>query len=164
MNLLLAIIALFILVCIAVFIILIPITFFHELGHFLAAKYFGFTVKEFCIGSGIPFFEKKIGDTNIVLKSALGIGGHIAVDYNLVGFKEMDDRRLLGTIYTCLAGPFVNILMAIIAFFFIKASPFILLFYIFSLSTGITNLIPSGKTDGQIAFFGIKEYLKRKKT
>jgi regulator of sigma E protease len=140
------------------FYLLTIITIIHELGHFLAAKYFGFNVEEFSIGSGPEIFGQKIRDTKIVLNLALPFGGHISVDFEVSKFKQMDDRRLVGIIFTSLAGPFINIVTAFALFHY---SPSFALLSIFS---GLGNLLPFDKTDGAIALGAIKEYIKRKKS
>lgn len=143
---------------IEMFYLLTIITIIHELGHFVVAKYFKFNVKEFSIGSGFPIFEQKFRDLNVVFKLALPFGGHIRVDFEVTKFKKMDDRRLLGIICTSLAGPFVNIVSALIMF---RYSPY---FALLSLFSGLGNLLPFDSTDGAIALGAIKEYIKRKKT
>jgi membrane-associated protease RseP (regulator of RpoE activity) len=143
---------------IEMFYVLTIITIIHELGHFAVAKYFKFNVKEFSVGSGFPIFEQKFKDLNVVFKLALPFGGHIRVDFEVNKFKQMDDRKLLGIIFTSLAGPFVNVVTAIATF---QYYPY---FALMSLMSGLLNLLPFDSTDGAIALGGIKEYLKRKKS
>lgn len=134
------------------------ITIIHEFGHFLAAKYFKFNVKEFSVGSGMEMFRQKFYGTDFVLKLATPFGGHIKVDFEVTKFKQMDDRKLLGIICTSLAGPFINIITAVIIF------QYNAYFALLSLFSGIGNLLPFDSTDGAIALGGIKEYFKRKKS
>lgn len=140
------------------FLLLTIITIIHELGHFMVAKYFKFNVKEFSVGTGYSIFEQKFGNLNVVLRLATFAGGHISVDFEVNKFKEMDDRKLLGIICTSLAGPFVNIAVAILTFKYNIA------FSAMNLFSGLGNLIPFDKTDGAIALGGIREYFKRKKS
>jgi len=140
-----------------IFFLLTIITIIHELGHFLMAKYFKFNIKEFSIGSGFTIFEQKIKNTMLVLKLVLPLGGHIRVDFEVNKFKQMDDRKLLGIICVSLAGPFMNIIVALLTFQYNFA------FAAMSFLTGITNLLPFDMTDGDIALGGIREYLKRRK-
>lgn len=142
---------------IEMFYLLTICTIIHELGHFLVAKYFKFNVKEFCIGTGFPIFEQKFKELNVVFKLALPFGGHIRVDFEVTKFKKMDDRKLVGIIFTSLAGPFVNIVAAIIMFKYNYHFAFL------SLCSGVGNLLPFDSTDGAIALGAIKEYIKRKK-
>lgn len=143
---------------IEMFYVLTIITIIHELGHFVVAKYFKFNVKEFSIGSGFPIFEQKFNNLNVVFRLALPFGGHIRVDFEVNKFKQMDDRKLVGIIFTSLAGPFVNIVAAIATF---QHYPYFALMNLFS---GLGNLLPFDNTDGAIAKGAIKEYLKRKKS
>ncbi len=50
--------------------------FFHELGHFLAARLFGVRVDVFSIGFGKRIFTKKIGDTEWSI-SAIPLGRYV---------------------------------------------------------------------------------------
>ena len=97
--------------------------FFHELGHFLAAKYFGVFVKTFSIGFGEKIYSKKFGDTTYCL-SAIPLGGYV----QLKGQDDTDPRHKnydsdsyntlspLKRIIILFAGPFFNILLAFILY------------------------------------------------
>lgn len=50
----------------------------HELGHFIAAKYFGVYCGQFSIGMGPKLWSKKIGETEYELR-ALPIGGFVSM-------------------------------------------------------------------------------------
>ena len=50
--------------------------FFHELGHFLVAKYFGVEVLKFSLGFGPKLAGKKIGETEYLI-SAVPLGGSV---------------------------------------------------------------------------------------
>ena len=50
--------------------------FFHELGHFAAARYFGVQVDVFSIGFGKKLYTKTIGRTQWSL-SAIPLGGYV---------------------------------------------------------------------------------------
>ncbi|MGD9595677.1 RIP metalloprotease RseP [Wolinella succinogenes] len=50
--------------------------FFHELGHFLAARWFGVKVEVFSIGFGHKIYKKVYGDTEYAL-SAIPLGGYV---------------------------------------------------------------------------------------
>lgn len=61
------------------FIIILGILVFtHELGHFLAAKFFGVRVDEFAIGFPPRLFSKKIGET-VYAVNAVPIGGYVKI-------------------------------------------------------------------------------------
>jgi len=64
---------------IAIVAILFGMTIFvHELGHFLAARYFGFTVDVFSIGFGPAIWQRKIN--GVVYKiSIIPLGGYVAL-------------------------------------------------------------------------------------
>ena len=55
------------------------IVFFHELGHFLAAKAFGVRVNEFSIGMGPALWKKIYKGTQYSLR-ALPVGGYVALE------------------------------------------------------------------------------------
>lgn len=105
------------------------IVFFHELGHFLAAKLFGVTVESFSIGFGPVILHKKYGDTDYRL-SLLPLGGYCGMkgehDFRTAIENHMNHiegssgsmygihpakRALIG-----FAGPFFNLVFAFIAF------------------------------------------------
>ena len=50
----------------------------HELGHFLAAKFFGMRVDRFSIGFPPRAFGKKIGETDYCV-SWIPIGGYVKI-------------------------------------------------------------------------------------
>jgi regulator of sigma E protease len=100
--------------------------FFHELGHFLAAKYFGVFVKTFSIGFGDKIYSKKFGNT-IYCISAIPLGGYV----QLKGQDDTDPRHKnydsdsyntlnpFKRIIILFAGPFFNILLAFILYIII---------------------------------------------
>lgn len=97
--------------------------FFHELGHFLAAKYFGVFVKTFSIGFGEKIYSKKFGNTTYCL-SAIPLGGYV----QLKGQDDTDPRHKnydsdsyntlspFKRIIILFAGPFFNILLAFLLY------------------------------------------------
>ncbi|MCK5312002.1 MAG: site-2 protease family protein, partial [Desulfobacteraceae bacterium] len=59
------------------FLILIAIlVFFHELGHFLVAKWCKVGVETFSIGFGPKIFKRKIGETTYCI-SVIPLGGYV---------------------------------------------------------------------------------------
>jgi regulator of sigma E protease len=112
---------------------------FHELGHFLAARWVGVKVLKFSLGFGPKLFGRQVGDTEYLL-SAIPLGGYV----KLFGEDEAeavtpDDRRrsfvhqgLWGKVFIVAAGPGFN---------------FILAYLIFAawLATGYTLPVPSFK-------------------
>jgi len=98
--------------------------FFHELGHFTAARLFGVQVDVFSIGFGKKIVRKRIGQTEWAL-SMIPLGGYVKM-------KGQDDtdptlqnhdpdsytsKKPWQRIIILLAGPFANFLMAFLLYF-----------------------------------------------
>ncbi len=64
----------------------------HELGHFLAAKFFGMRVDEFGIGFPPRIFGKKIGET-VYSVNALPLGGFVKIHGEMGEEASTDDPR-----------------------------------------------------------------------
>lgn len=57
------------------------LAFLHELGHYLTARRFGVTIKEFAVGMGPKLFSRRSEKTGIVYSvRALPIGGFVAME------------------------------------------------------------------------------------
>ncbi|OQW29921.1 MAG: hypothetical protein A4E19_11250 [Nitrospira sp. SG-bin1] len=96
---------------------------FHELGHFLAARWVGVKVLKFSIGFGPKLFGRQVGDTEYLV-SAVPLGGYV----KLFGEDETeaatpDDRRrsfshqgLWGKVLIVAAGPGFNFILAYLIF------------------------------------------------
>ena len=93
--------------------------FFHELGHFTAARFFGVQVDVFSIGFGKRLWTKKIGKTEWSL-SAVPLGGYVKMkgqddsDPTKVSYDDdsYNTKKPWQRIVILLAGPFANFLMA----------------------------------------------------
>ena len=93
--------------------------FFHELGHFLAARYFGVKVETFSIGFGRVIFSRRVGDTLYAI-SAIPLGGYVKMkgqdDANPLAKSYDEDsydaKTPLQRIAILFAGPFANFLLA----------------------------------------------------
>lgn len=72
---------------IAIIVVLGVLIFFHELGHFLMARFFGIGVSTFSLGFGPRLLARSFGKTEYRL-SAIPLGGYVS----LVG--ESDDEEL----------------------------------------------------------------------
>ncbi len=106
--------------------------FFHELGHFTAARFFGVQVDVFSIGFGKKIFQKKIGKTLWAL-SIIPLGGYVkmkgqddsdptAVNYDNDSYTA---KKPWQRIIILLAGPFANFFMAFLIYFGIsQLSPY----------------------------------------
>jgi len=100
--------------------------FFHELGHFLAAKYFGVKVLKFSLGFGPKLVGKKVGETEYLI-SALPLGGYVKMlgenaDDEEEPLSPEDEKKSFSNkhagkrIAIVAAGPVFNLLLALIIF------------------------------------------------
>ncbi|WP_348519017.1 RIP metalloprotease RseP [Campylobacter sp. CCS1377] len=97
--------------------------FFHELGHFLAAKSLGVKVEVFSIGFGKTLIKKTYKNTEYRL-SALPLGGYVKLkgqdDLNPTEENyDKDSYSILSPlkkIYILVAGPFFNIFLAFLLY------------------------------------------------
>lgn len=99
----------------AVFCLLV---FFHEFGHFFAAKMNGILVHEFAIGMGPVVFRKQKGETLYSLR-AFPIGGFVNMegeDANSSHPRSMTAAKPWQKLSILLAGPFMNFVLAILLF------------------------------------------------
>ena len=103
--------------------VLSVLIFFHELGHFTAARFFGVHVDVFSIGFGKRLWTKKIGSTEWSI-SAIPLGGYVKMkgQDDTDPTKVSDDKdsytakKPWQRIVILLAGPFANFLMAFILY------------------------------------------------
>jgi len=103
--------------------VLSVLIFFHELGHFTAARLFGVRVDVFSIGFGKRLWTKKIGQTEWSL-SAIPLGGYVKMkgqDDTDPTLKSSDPdsynaKAPWQRIIILLAGPFANFLMAFLLY------------------------------------------------
>ncbi|MDR3166955.1 MAG: site-2 protease family protein [Treponema sp.] len=105
------------------------VVFVHELGHFLAARLVGIGVEAFSIGWGSPIFKKKIGDVEYRI-GMFPIGGYCKMRGDNEFQEAYENSRNavnpvkgtfygthpLGRIVVSFAGPFFNLLFAILVF------------------------------------------------
>ncbi len=111
--------------------------FFHELGHFMAARFFGVQVDVFSIGFGKKLFTKMIGKTEWSL-SAIPLGGYVKMkgqddsDPTKVSYDDdsYNTKKPWQRIVILLAGPFANFLLA----FFL---------YLAIATIGVPKMLPS---------------------
>jgi regulator of sigma E protease len=105
------------------------LVFVHELGHFLAAKFFKVGVERFALGFGPKLFGKKVGETEYLI-AALPLGGYV----KMIGDEPTDEEKAEESkipltpnsflakppwqrIIIALMGPIANLLLPIILFF-----------------------------------------------
>ncbi len=101
-----------------------PLVFFHELGHFLAAKAFRVKVLRFSLGFGPVLLKRKWGETEYCL-SGVPLGGYVSMvgDDPEEDLSEEDKTRTLSAqkywkkIIIVVAGPFTNFLLPILFYF-----------------------------------------------
>ncbi|MEA1953046.1 MAG: RIP metalloprotease RseP [Campylobacterota bacterium] len=103
--------------------VLSVLIFFHELGHFSAARFFGVQVDVFSIGFGKRLWTKKIGKTEWSL-SAIPLGGYVKMkgqddtDPTKISYDNdsYNSKKPWQRIVILLAGPFANFLMAFLLY------------------------------------------------
>ncbi|PLY11068.1 MAG: RIP metalloprotease RseP [Arcobacter sp.] len=100
------------------------LVFFHELGHFLAARYFGIKVEVFSIGFGKKLFSKYWMGTNwqfalIPLCGYVKMKGQDDTKPGLVeaGNDSYNNKKPWQRIIILFAGPFANFILAAILYF-----------------------------------------------
>lgn len=99
--------------------------FFHELGHFLVAKYFGVKVLKFSLGFGYKLAGKKVGETEYLI-STIPLGGYVKMlgenddDAETVAPEEarraFNHQPVLKRIAIVAAGPVFNLALALFLF------------------------------------------------
>ncbi len=118
-----------IIMAIAVLAVLIVV---HELGHFLAAKYFGVYVDRFSVGFGKRLFGKRIGETDYCV-CAIPLGGYVSMygeqsskleetgeesntqDIDMTG-RSFTDKSAFARAVIIAAGPLMNIIFTALVF------------------------------------------------
>jgi regulator of sigma E protease len=99
--------------------------FFHELGHFLVAKYFGVKVLKFSLGFGLKLVGWKIGETEYLI-STIPLGGYVKLlgengdDTEPVPPEEahraFDNQHVMKRMAIVGAGPLFNLFLALVLF------------------------------------------------
>ncbi|MEJ2037896.1 MAG: RIP metalloprotease RseP [Desulfosarcinaceae bacterium] len=107
-------------------VVLGPLVFFHELGHFLIARLTGVGVERFSLGFGPKLFGKTIGRTDYRV-SLLPLGGYVKMvgdepDKPLDPEDEplsFNNKPVYKRAMIVVAGPFFNLLLALLIYLFI---------------------------------------------
>ncbi|HIP19663.1 MAG TPA: RIP metalloprotease, partial [Sulfurimonas sp.] len=114
--------------------VLSGLIFFHELGHYIAARMMGVYVEVFSIGFGKKLFSFRKWDTEWAI-AAIPLGGYVRMkgqDDSNPSKKSYDDdsynvKTPTQKIFILLAGPVFNFIIAFVLYFFIAlGSPQIL--------------------------------------
>ena len=131
--------------------------FFHELGHFMVAKFFNVKVLKFSLGFGPRIVGKRIGETEYVI-SAIPLGGYVKMlgegDDEIEELSEEDEKRafnnqhVLKRMAIVLAGPVFNLLLALFIF---------CLFYIFAGEQVMLPKVGQVRPDSPAARAGFKK-------
>lgn len=109
---------------VAFVVVLGVLIFFHELGHFLVAKFFGVGVETFSLGFGPKIYKKKVGLTEYCL-SMIPLGGYVKMigeepshDVSLEDYSlSFTHKRLYQKSLIVAAGPIFNFVLAILIFY-----------------------------------------------
>ncbi len=121
----------------ALIVVLGILIFFHELGHFLVARFFGVGVEKFSLGFGPRLVGRRVGRTDYRI-SAIPLGGYV----KMVGEEpdaEIDPADLpfsfthkpvAQRMAIVAAGPAFNVLLAV------------LIFYVVFLAAGVSHVLP----------------------
>ena len=102
------------------------LVFFHELGHYTAARFFGVTIERFSIGFGKILARKQCCDTEWAF-SAIPLGGYVKMkgqdDTNPLARSSdpdsYDSKKPWQRIIILLAGPLANLVLAFFVYLFI---------------------------------------------
>jgi regulator of sigma E protease len=100
--------------------------FFHELGHFIVAKYFGVKVLKFSLGFGPKLAGKKVGETEYLI-SGIPLGGYVKMLGEGDGENEQpvseeeakrsfSNQHVLKRMAIVGAGPVFNFFLALLIF------------------------------------------------
>lgn len=108
--------------------------FIHEFGHFIVAKWLGLRVERFSIGFGPALWKKTIGGVEYRI-SAIPFGGYVALPQldpegtkaleggDAKGEPPLKEATPLVRIAVAFAGPFGNIVLAVVLALVLAAAP-----------------------------------------
>lgn len=107
----------------AFILVLGPLIFIHEFGHFLCAKLFGIRVLKFSLGFGPKVFGRTVGDTEYLV-SAFPLGGYVKmygesltdeVPSDQEGFS-FSHKAIWQRFLVVFSGPLFNLIFAVLLF------------------------------------------------
>jgi len=90
---------------------------FHELGHYLAARWCGIDVKEFAIGMGPKIFSRKGKHGTLFSLRVLPVGGfcmYYGEDEEAPDPRAYNNQPVWKRFLSVIAGPFMNFLLALV--------------------------------------------------
>lgn len=113
---------------VGVVVLLGGLIFFHELGHYLVAKFFGVRVEVFSLGFGKKILRRQVGETEYCL-SLIPLGGYVKLmgddPYRTVpaadAARAFSTQKLYKRFLIVAAGPIANLLLACVLFTLIFA-------------------------------------------
>ncbi|GAB6142710.1 RIP metalloprotease RseP [Desulfocicer niacini] len=111
---------------VAFVIVLGILVFFHELGHFLVARFFGVGVETFSLGFGPKIYQRRVGFTQYCI-SMIPLGGYVKMVGEEPGAPlaqsdiplSFNHKKLYQKILIVAAGPLFNFLLAFLIFYVI---------------------------------------------
>ena len=106
------------------FIVLTPLIFFHELGHYFAAKKTGVSVESFSIGFGPELFGYTDKNNTRWKFSLIPLGGYVKMKGELINVTKTNDKNLLdkdtflqanlfSRFLIVLSGPLANLILGL---------------------------------------------------
>jgi membrane-associated protease RseP (regulator of RpoE activity) len=144
------------------------IIFIHELGHLLAAKWCKCGVEIFSIGFGKPFFKFDFNNTTYQISPFL-LGGYCKLDKEIEFSRKktaFTNKTYSQKLFISFAGVLMNVITGLWSYwlFTITHNFVFFLFSFYSISIGLTNLLPIPALDGSfwIAFLFEKKLGKKK--
>ena len=107
------------------FIVLTPLIFFHELGHYYAAKKSGVSVESFSIGFGPEIFGYTDQNNTRWKFSLIPLGGYVKMKGELINFTNENNKNLLekdtflqanlfSRFLIVLSGPLANLILGLL--------------------------------------------------
>jgi regulator of sigma E protease len=107
----------------AFILVLGPLIFIHEFGHFLCAKLFGIRVLKFSLGFGPKVFGRTVGDTEYLV-SAFPLGGYVKMYGESLTDEVASDQEHFSFSHKAIwqrflvvfAGPLFNLIFAVLLF------------------------------------------------
>lgn len=107
---------------IVAFLVFLTLVTIHEFGHFIMAKWAGIKVNEFAVGMGPAILKKQKGETLYSIR-IFPLGGYCAMegeDEDSADERSFDNAKAYKRLVVILAGAFMNMLLAVLAFLIVN--------------------------------------------